>query len=809
MEVTKLFDWHSNRARRARLGKALSPWTVWLELLVVILLVGGIVLLVLSLPIGWLAVGLSVIPAMITEWYRYDLRSVAPVQNGKRIDDVLDSELLARLPEQPSPQDIATVLATVNSGIFFEVRFGVGGNLLKQVVSDKREDTPALFEAVLEISRTVSGGKLSAGEFILAMVRQLPGRETLLGHLSLSEDDIIRGIQWYHHLLENIASSKQRPARPGGIGRDWSFGWIPNLSQFGINISQSGTMARPDVRGELLEQLVQTLGGQPGAIALVGKTGVGKTELVYQLADKLMHPDETVAEELRYQQVFMLDASRLLAAAPGKGELEGLVSELLSEAFAAKNIIVCLDNAELFFQEGVGSIDLTSLLLPIFEAGRLPMILTLDEQRFLQIGKKMPALAAALRQISVHPTSESDTLKILEDHLPNLEYKRKVTYMYQALNEAYDLSKRYVYDIAMPGQAISLLDATADYAESGLVTLRSVNTAVERTVGVKTGKVSDTEERDKLLNLEALIHERMIGQDRAVRVVSDALRRSRAGVRNKNRPIGTFLFLGPTGVGKTELAKSLAAVYFGGEEHIIRLDMNEFVSAADVARLIADGADNPNSLTAMVMKKPFSVVLLDEIEKADSAVLSTLLQLLDEGILRDERNRDVSFRDTIVIATSNAGSDRIQEYIHRGYDLEQFEDTFINELLSSRIFHPEFLNRFDEMVVFAPLTKPELLKVVDLILASVNKNLASQNISVAVSSDAKDFLVEAGYDPRLGARPMRRVVQRAVESTVAKLLLSGEATPGGTIELSLEQIQSLIETKNKAKTLIEDNNEKA
>lgn len=801
MEV-KQFNWHSQRAQLVRYGKVLSPWVVALELLSVALVVFGIACLVITLSVGWVLLGFAVLPAMIAQWYKRELKAV-PIDTSKRsVDARMDGELLAILSPQPSPKEIALALMQVNGGLFFEVRFGVGGSFLKEVTSDNVADSTTLFKEALAISDQV-GGRISSGVMILAMVRQIPARETLLGHLQLDEDDLLRGIQWYHHLDELIKRQQTMPKQPGGIGRDWSFGWIPLLSRFGQNLSQSGTMARGEIRTETLAQLYNALDTNGGTIALIGKDGTGKTELVYELAANLIRPTHSVPKSLWYQQVFMLDASRLLASASERGGLEQLVSMLLSEAYAAKNIIICFDNAELFFQEGVGAVDITSLLLPVIEAGRLKMILTMDEQKFLQISKRTPALTNALNRITIHPTSESDTLKVLEDHIPGIEYKRKVTFMYQALKEAYKLSQRYVYDVAMPGQAITLLEQAADYAEdSKLVSARSVQKAIEQTTGVKTAAASDTSEREKLLNLESLIHERMIGQERAVQVVADALRRARSGIRNQNRPVGTFLFLGPTGVGKTELAKALASVYFGGEKNIIRLDMNEFVSPDDVARLIADGADDPSSLTAQVMKQPFSVVLLDEIEKAHSSVLTTLLQLLDEGILRDVRNREISFRDTVVIATSNAGADRIQEYLSRGYDLQQFEQTFINELISSHLFHPEFLNRFDEIVVFGPLNKEQLLKVVDLIMDGVNENLSEQKITVTLTPEAKSYLVERGYDPRLGARPMRRVVQRSVENLVAKLLLSSGGMPGASIELTKEHLESVLGTQQQADDIV-------
>ncbi|HXH26759.1 MAG TPA: AAA family ATPase, partial [Candidatus Acidoferrum sp.] len=235
-----------------------------------------------------------------------------------------------------------------------------------------------------------------------------------------------------------------------------------------------------------------------------------------------------------------------------------------------------------------------------------------------------------------------------------------------------------------------------------------------------------------------------------------------------------------------------AAVYFGGEEHLVRVDLNEFSQPTDVERLITDGAHNAESLTAQIAKQPFSVVLLDEIEKAHPNVLNTLLQLLDEGVLRDINNRPISFRDAIVIATSNAGADKIRAYIDAGKKLEEFEQPFINELIDSGQFKPEFLNRFDEIVVFRPLEPAELLQIVDLDINGINKTLGSQKVSVHLADDAKQLMVKTGYDPRLGARPMRRVIQRTVEDLVAKRMLSGDVPPGSVIEIGAEDVRAAL-----------------
>lgn len=801
------FRYRGIRAAKARFGqRMLRPVRQFLLPIAGVMLLGGVALVFLEYTIGWLVIGLVAVPAMLHEWWQGELHHLPTGKDTPAISALLSGDVLGVLPENPTPHDIALAVGKVQGGLFFALRFGITPNFLLNIAPKDATLTDMVWQQALLVREESGSEHINGAVLVVALLRSSPDHDGLLAHMKLDGDDLVAGVRWFNHLNDLIVQHK-KPIRNGGIARDFSFGYIPMLKRFGQNLSQSASGFTVDLEAhtQALDQLIETFGsGSRQNSVLVGPDGVGKTTVVHAFAERLLDAEAKLPSNLRFRQVFLLDSSALIAAAPGRGELEGLVMNVLGEAYAAKNIIVCLENAQLFFEEGVGSVDLSNVLLPIIEAGNLRIILSMDEQRFLQIGQRNPALVNALNRVNVAAANRDETMAVMQDQLIIYEFRRNVSYMYQSLQEAYTLSERYVHDLAMPGRALKLLESAAGYAEGGLVTGNSVVMAIEKTMGIKVGVTDDETERQKLLNLEDLIHQRMINQTRAVAVVSDALRRARAGVRNPNRPIGTFLFLGPTGVGKTELSKALADVYFGGEERMIRLDLNEYVRPEDVSRLIADGAEDPSSLTAQAMKQPFSVVLLDEIEKAHPQVLTTLLQLLDEGVLRDIKNREISFRDSIVIATSNAGAARIREYIERGYKLEQFEQQFVDELINTNQFRPEFLNRFDEIVIFRPLEKPELLQVIDLILAGVNKTMESQKITIHVADDAKLLLVERGYDPRLGARPMRRVVQRAVENVVAKQVLAGQAAPGSTIEITLDQVQQILGTQQQAEQIITD-----
>ena len=794
------FEYYSRRSIAARFGVHISDvavsmmrWSTWL-----LILLGAVIVFVAGWSMGWAVMGVAVIPFMIGQYVAHYIRDLPPKMTVA-VTDRIEGSVLGHLPARPTPADVASAVGRVSSGQFMGARLGISPSLLSTMASTDASTTPALWRTAEDIRVANNMSEITGAVLAVAIVRSFPQYESVIAQIHLDDSDLDKGIIWQQHLIQLIKAYK-KPRRTGGVGRDWSFGWIPTLQRFGQNISEqigagSGLLTVGVASHiQAIDQLVDTFGsgGRQNAL-LVGRPGVGKTTIIHAFAEKLLDASAKVPDNLKFRQVFLLDSSALISAAPGRGELENLITQVLNEAYRAKNIIVCLDNAQLFFEEGVGSVDLSNVLQPILEAGNLRMILAMDEQRFLEIGQRNPTLLSSINRINIPETDRDETITVLQEQLIVTEVQRHVTYMLQAIKEACRLSERYVHDLAQPGKALKLLESSAGYSESGLVTINSVQQAIEKTLDVKISVASDTEDRERLLNMEELIHKRMVNQTRAVSVVSDALRRARAGVRNENRPIGTFLFLGPTGVGKTELSKALADVYFGGEGRMIRIDLNEYVRAEDVTRLIADGAEDPTSLTAQVMKQPFSVVLLDEIEKAAPEVLATLLQLLDEGILRDIRNREVSFRDAIVIATSNAGADRIREYIERGYEVQQFEHQFVDELINSGQFRPEFLNRFDEIVVFRPFTKDELIQVCDLILAGVNKTLEPQKVSVIVEDEAKLILVDQGYDPRLGARPMRRVIQKAVENTVAKQMLSGTVNPGDMITITAEQVRAVFD----------------
>lgn len=789
---------HTIRVRKARLARKIGKtgYHILLLFALIFFIAGAALILLHFTHAGYPLIGVAIICLMVAVWYDQDLHPLPP--DGSLIEDRLSTDMLGALnpKETYSPQALWTAIGKHWQSMFFAMHFLLPVDLIKESLSTNAADTVTVWNEAERLANENKSEAIEVGYVAAALLLTSPQIQSILTKDKMNAKDIEAVTAWFGRALADIRRDKPFF---GGIGRDWASGFTPQLDRFGHNISLS-----IEDNGSHLGWLTTSPGvtAIKGAltqgattVALIGDTGIGKTSHIYALAQNILEDPST--PRLAHRQIVGLDPSTILSSAHGPGDLEFIVTNLLGEAMHAGNIILFLDDAQLFFTSGPGSFDITQILLPIVQHRVVQIIMAMTPHDYQRLKNNNPAFAGLVTPVVLQEPGEDDVMRVLEDTALTMEGRNRPFISYEALREAYRLSGRYNQDMAYPGRAIQLVEQSLSHAEGNVVTERSVQQAVEQTRGVKVGAAAPVE-ANELLHLEDKIHERMINQSRAVSVVAAALRRARAGVANPKRPIGSFLFLGPTGVGKTELAKAIAATYFGAEQNMIRLDMSEYQQPDDVQRLLSNGANESKSLIMAVREQPFSVVLLDEIEKAHPNILNLLLQLLDEGQLTDIGGRPASFKDCIVIATSNAGAETIRERVGKGEPLESFEEALTDQLISAGQFKPELLNRFDDIVLFRPLNQAELAQVVNLMMADVNKTLSSQNISVELTQAANAKIVEAGYDPRLGARPMRRMLQRTVEDSIAARILAGQTKPGDHVVLDVQDLGLSEPTKQPA-----------
>jgi ATP-dependent Clp protease ATP-binding subunit ClpC len=778
----------SARAAQARFsGKLNKAGSKALIIIAALTVATGLAVVIFSGRIGLALIGLGILPYIPAIWWRRQL-AVLPA-SGPQLNDRLSKDFLALVkPGTPqNPQAIWEAISGHWQARFFSNHLLLGKDSIAAALStDPKELGPAM-QIAQQVADANHNDLVEPGFVVAGLMLTSPMVHQFLVSRKARPEDVEAVADWLGRgLAEEARRDKQKF---GGIGRDWAFGYTPLLNRFGQNLSQ-GIMKHGLHFGWLttsdgVKAVEAAFENRASAVALIGPDGIGKTTSVYALAQKLI--EGQTGRRLAYHQIIGLNATDIVSAARSPGDLEHIMLSLANEAVHAGHIILFFDDAQLFFGGGPGSFDATQILLSIIQPGGLPIILAMAPNDFQRLKAQNQSLANLLTPVMLQELPEAGVMRVVEDAALSLENRHQVLVTYEALREAYRLSGRYNQDEAYPGKAVKLLEQSVPHAENSVVYAQSVQAAIEQTRGVKAS-AAEPVEADALLHLEDNIHKRMINQTHAVSVVANALRRARAGVTNPNRPIGSFLFLGPTGVGKTELAKSIAATYFGAESAMIRLDMSEYQQPGDVQRLLATGQEATSTLLMSVRQQPFSVVLLDEIEKAHPNILNLLLQMLDEGQLTDASGKAASFKDCVIIATSNAGAQTIRDRIARGESLDSFAPAFTDELIKSGQFKPELLNRFDEMVLFRPLKPDELGQVVQLMLGGVNQTLANQNISIELTPPAIQKIVEKGNDPRLGARPMRRALQKAVEDTVAQKILRGEAQPGDHIVLDAPDI---------------------
>lgn len=572
------------------------------------------------------------------------------------------------------------------------------------------------------------------------------------------------------------------------------------LMEFGVDLSLKAEQGKIDpIIGReteidrLIEILCRKTKNNP---VLIGEAGVGKSAVVEGLAQRIA--DKKVPEILLNKRIYSLNLSALMAGTKYRGSLEQKLNEIISIITNDKNIITFIDEIHTLMQAGSekGEINPSDILKPYLARGDMQTIgaTTIDEySKFIEKDK---ALERRFQPVVVNPPSEEDAIKILQGLKSTYEKFHGVTITNDAIESAVKMSVRYITNRNLPDKAIDLLDeasakAKIDKTGDAVVDSEDIAKVVSTTTNIPVSKITETE-KEKLLNLENILHKRVIGQDEAINAVCKAIRRARVGLKDSKRPIGSFIFLGQTGVGKTELAKAIAECLFDDEKSLIRIDMSEYMEQHTVSKLIGSppgfvGYEEGGQLTDKVRKNPYSVVLFDEVEKAHPDILNILLQILDDGRVTDGQGRLVNFHNTIIILTSNIGAKKVMEQkeisSQKGVELDFDTQAQIMKQELIKSYRPELLNRIDLTVVFRPLSFEELAKIANLMIQSLNKKLAERNISLKLTESALIYLIQKGYNTNYGARPLRRIIEQEIEDVIAGDLLEGKLTDGDTVTI--------------------------
>jgi len=663
-------------------------------------------------------------------------------------------------------------------------RLGIDGKTLREFL--KQRQTKLTSETV-----KFPQSKTLLDSYLQGLVESDKEFSTFLLSRGVSADMFVRCSRWIMTRLRKTLDqerwwSETNLSKNQGIGRDWSYGKAYFLSRYSSPLRVSAIVEAHYHEEEMLSlESILSKSRESNAV-IIGDEGSGKIEVIESLKNAIDKGKSSKA--LEDKKFIVFETAGFVAGMQDKKQFEESFLRVLKEAVEAGNIVLVIpDFASLIQGAAAYGSDVASLVDSFLASSELQVIAVSNTQDFHAKIESNQALMQRFDTVQVKGGDENQILTVLEGDIRALEYRERAFFTYQAIFEAVEAANRYFVGKPLLDTAMDLLSqavAIARGRKSSLITKEDVLSLVESKTGVPLGEVTGTEQ-SKLARLEEFLHKRVIGQNEAIKAISNAMRRARTGITNPNRPMGSFMFLGPTGVGKTETTKALAEMFFGSEKKILRLDMSEYNTADSINRLIGSiGDESGGVLGAMLRETPYGVLLLDEFEKSDRKVTDLFLQILDEGIFSDSLGRKVSARNLIIIATSNAGSDAIFEIIKNGGNIAEKKDAIIEGIIRQGIYRPELLNRFDGVILFHPLNADHLRQVSTLMLQKLAERLKEQGIILIINPILVDFLVEKGSDPKFGARSLNRAMQDTVEKVIADKIISGTVKPGSELVLT-------------------------
>ncbi len=672
---------------------------------------------------------------------------------------------------------------------------------LKSVMgkSKNREVTGCFKETVtrsLAIASRKNHERIRAEDILVALATTNDFLEKVLMNWDLKEREIESLTSWYVRMKKKREKNRrfwdyENLARFGTLGKDWASGATYWLDNFAVDWNQnlvSRGFRKTVGHEEAIEGMERILSGDgQNNVVLVGRPGTGRRSMVDELTRKSFLGISIPG--VNYKKVYKLKLKSLIAQVEGKENTEKMLDQVFSEVARAGNIILVIDNLHQYIAgaEKAGIVDISGVLEPYLSHSDFRVVGITNYKDYRRVVERNQAVNSGFQKVEVSEISNDEAIRLCEMITPGLEEKHKLFISYPALKAAVEFSEKFLTSDPLPEKAMRLLEESvisASQKKKKVLKKEGVAEVVSEKAEVPVGEVAD-EEKKALLNLEEEIHKRIINQETAVSEISKSLRRSRSDLDTRTGLIGSFLFLGPTGVGKTETAKAIADTYFGDEKRMIRIDMSEYQEVADLSRLIGS-EDREGNLTEQVIEDPFSLILLDELEKAHRDILNLFLQILDEGHVTDGVGRKIDFRNCMVIATSNAGYKIIMDSVKKEIPLEKVREDILDYLFREGLFRPEFVNRFDGTVIFEPLTKDNLVEIAELQFQKLKANLKEKHIEFEITDELKRKIVEISYEPVFGAREMQRVIQNEVGDEFATAMLSDKLSPGDKVKVNPE-----------------------